>query len=132
MKIQIASLIFARKLLSSCLISAFHSFLMYLRYRQRQTVVALEIQNSALDSLGTAHFWPFVTLVWGLTDTSGTTGLDQLTQRCVKLRRQVFLNFTAEAWWESIVASFSQTHNHFHILCGLHSSGGRWLLLKIF
>jgi len=36
---------FGSKLLSSFLMSAFHSFLKYLRYRQRQTAVTLKKQN---------------------------------------------------------------------------------------
>jgi len=45
-------------------------------------------------------FWPLSTFVCVSTHTLGTTGLDQLNyNRCVKLQRQLFLNFTAEPWW---------------------------------
>jgi len=63
-------------------------------------------------------FWLFSTLLWILIHTLETTGLNQLTNRCVKLRRQVglflYLLQIAEPWWKSIVASFSQIHNRFH------------------
>jgi len=36
--------------------------------------------------------------------------------------RRLAFNFTAETWWKSIVASFTQTHNHFHPLCRLRGS----------
>jgi len=83
-------------LLSSFLVSAFHSLLKSLRYTQRQRVVTLKMPNSGLDCLVTAHFWPFVALVYVSTDTSGTIDQDQLIHRCVMQRRQVFLNFTTE------------------------------------
>ena len=83
-------------LLSSYLVSAFHSFLKSLRYTQRQRVVTLKMHNLGLECLVTAHFWPFVTLVCVSTDTSGTIDQDQLIHRCVMQRRQVFLNFAAE------------------------------------
>jgi len=44
-------------------------------------------------------FWPFPNFVWVSTHTLWTTGSDQRTNRCVKLQRQVFLNFSAEPWW---------------------------------
>jgi len=78
--------------------SAFHSFLKYLRYRQRQTAVTLKIQNFGLDRLGTVLFLTVRCPCLGFDRYSGTTGIDQLTHRCVKLRRLVFLNFTAETW----------------------------------
>jgi len=67
-------------------------------------VVTLKIRKiSGLDRLGTAHFSPFVTLIRVSTDISGTTRLDQLTLRCVKLRRQVCLTFIAEPWQDKVV-----------------------------
>ena len=83
-------------LLTSFLVSAFHSLLKSLRYTQRQRVVALKMHNSGLDCLVTDHFRPFVALVCVSTDTSGTTDQDQLIHRCVMQGRQVFLNLTAE------------------------------------
>ena len=44
-------------------------------------------------------FWPFLTLLWVSTHALGTTGLDQWTDRCVKLQRHVFPNFNAEPRW---------------------------------
>jgi len=55
-KTMIVSVIFGSKLLSSFLMSAFHSFFTYRRCRQKQTVVTLKIHNSGLDRLGTDHF----------------------------------------------------------------------------
>ena len=47
----------------------------------------------------------------------------ELTNRCVKLRRQVFLNFSTEPCDNRLwMASFSQIHNHFHTLCRLSGS----------
>ena len=47
--------------------------------------------------------------VWVSTNTPGTTVLDQLVHCCVKLRRQAFLNFTPEPWWELIGFVFANT-----------------------
>jgi len=113
---------FGSKLLISFLMSAFHSFLKYLHYRQRQTAVTLKIQNLVWITSARPVFWPFVALAWVSTDISETTGIDQLTHRRVMFRRLVFLNFTAETWWKSIVALFTRTHNHFHTLCRLRGS----------
>jgi len=116
-------LIFGSKLLGLFSMSAFHSFLNTdLHYRQRQAVVTLKIHNFGLDRLCAIHFWPFSTLVWVSTHCLGTTGLDQLTHRYLKLWQQVCLKFTPGPWWESIVASFSQIHNYFHALCRLRGS----------
>jgi len=43
----------------------------------------------ALDRLDMAHFWHFATVISVSTHTLGATGVDQLADRCVKLRRQV-------------------------------------------
>jgi len=51
------------------------------------------IHNPGLDHLCATHF---LTLFWVSTHTLGITGLDKLSNRCVKPRRQVFLNFSAE------------------------------------
>jgi len=90
--------------------------------KDRQSVVTLKIDNSGLERFGVIHFWPFATFIWASTHTLGTTGLDQLTNCGVKLRRPLFLNDNAVPWWWSTVASFSQILNHFHTLCGLSGS----------
>jgi len=87
------------KLLSSLLVSAFHSLLKSLRYTQRQIMVTLKMHNSGLDCLVTAHCLPFFTLVCVSTDTSGTIDQDQLIHSCVMQRRQVFLNFLQSRAW---------------------------------
>ena len=58
-------------------------------------VVTIKICNSGLIASVRPIFLPFFTLLWILIHASETTGLDQLTNRCVKLRWQVglFLNF---------------------------------------
>jgi len=84
----IVPMILGSKLLSSFLMSAIYSFLTYLRYRQTSSVT-LKIYSSGLDRLCATHF---LTLLWILIHTLGTTGLDQLTNRCIKLRRQVGLH----------------------------------------
>jgi len=76
--------------------SAFHSFLKYLHYRQRQTAVTLKIQNFGLARLGTARFLTLRCPCLGFDRYWRTTGIDQLTHRCVMFRQLVFLNFTAE------------------------------------
>jgi len=45
--------------------------------------------------------------------------INQPSNHCVNLRRQVFLNFNVEPWKEPIVASLSPLHNYFHPLCRL-------------
>jgi len=96
--------------------SAFHSLLdTYATHKQ--TVVTLKIHNSGLDRPVTAHFWPFVNLVCVSTDTSGTPEQDQLTHRCVKLRRQVFLNFTAEPYMMRIDRGFVSANTNHFTLC---------------
>ena len=47
---------FGSKLLSSFLMSTFHSFLKYWHYRRGQTAVTLKMQNFGLCRLGTARF----------------------------------------------------------------------------
>jgi len=67
--------------------SAFYSFLSKcIRHRQRQAMVTMKIHNSDLDRHGMALFWHF-TVISVSTHTLGTTGLDQLADRCVKLQR---------------------------------------------
>jgi len=90
---------FGSKLLSSFLMSAFHSFLKYLQYRQRQTAVTLKIENFGLARLGTAHFLTLCCPCLGFDWYLKTTGIDQLTYHCVMFQQLVFLNFTAEMWW---------------------------------
>jgi len=72
--------------------SAFHSFLSKcLRYRQRQAMVTLKIHNSGVDRHGMAHFLTLRHCYFGFDRCLGTTGLYQLAERCVKLRRQILL-----------------------------------------
>jgi len=111
-------MIFGSKLLSSFLKSVIYSFLKYLRYRQTQTSSSKD-ENLQL-RFGSPLRDPFLALLhplWVLIHTLETTGLDQLTNLCVKLRRQVglFLNLLqiVEPWQKSIVASFSQTAQSF-------------------
>jgi len=62
------------------------------------SVVSLKMQlvhSPGLDRLCAIHFLPFSTLLWVSTHTLENTALDQLINRCVKLRRQVFLNCSA-------------------------------------
>jgi len=62
----------------------------------------MDLLGSGMASTGPARrdpFWPFAILVWVPTHTLCTTGLDQPTNRCVKLQQQAFLNFSAEPWW---------------------------------
>jgi len=71
---------------------AIYLFLKRLRYRQtQQAVITFKIYNSGLDRLCATHF---LTLLWVLIHTLGTTGLDQLTNRGRKLWRQVGLFLT--------------------------------------
>ena len=68
----------------------------YLQYRQRQTVVTLTLYNSGWDRLSVT----FLSLrhpCFGLDLVAylATTRLDKLTNCCVKLGRQVFLNFSS-------------------------------------
>jgi len=53
-------------------------------------MLTLKIHNSGLDRLSMAHFWHF-SVISVSTHALGTTGLDQLADRCVKLRRYVLL-----------------------------------------
>ena len=66
--------------------------------KHRQAVVTLTLRNSVFDHLvGMIHFLTLRRPFFGSRPTLWeTTGLDQLTNRCVKLRRQVF--FSAEPW----------------------------------
>jgi len=52
-----------------------------------QSMVTLKIHNFGLDRLSMAHSWHFATVISVSTHTLGATGLDQLADRCVKLRR---------------------------------------------
>jgi len=111
-------MIFGSKLLSSFLMSVIYSFLKYLRYRQTQ-ISSGKVANLQL-RFGSPLRDPFLALLhplWVLIHTLETTGLDQLTNHCVKLRRHVglFLNLLqiAEPWQKSTVASFSQTTQPF-------------------
>jgi len=54
-------------------------------------MVTLKIHNSCLNRLGMAHFLQFATVISVSTHTLGASGLDQLADRCVKLRRKVLL-----------------------------------------
>jgi len=98
-KILIVWIIFGSKLLSSFLMSAIYSFPKYLRYRQTQTSSG-NVENLQL-RFGSPLRDPFLmllhsTLLWVLIHTLEITGIDQLSNRCVKLRRQVFINFSAK------------------------------------
>ena len=59
---------------------------LYATDRNRQIVLTLKIYNSCLDRLCATHF---MTFLWVLIHTLEITRLDQLTNRCVKLWRQV-------------------------------------------
>ena len=50
------------------------------------------MHNSGLDRLGATHFLSFATIVWVLTHTLGTTGLDKLTNCCVNCGDTYFLS----------------------------------------
>ena len=73
----------------------------YAADRQWQTVVTLKINNPDFITSARPIFRRFATVVWLSTHTLGTTGL---------------INFSAKPWWQLIVASFSQKHNHFPTL----------------
>jgi len=109
---------FGSKLLSLFSMSAFHTFLSKcLCYRQRQPMVALKIHNSGLDHLGMAHFLTHRHCYFGFDPYFGSH-CDRSTSRLLyEAAVTITINFTPEPWWESIVASFPQIHNHFHILC---------------
>jgi len=88
---MIAWIIFDNKLLSSFLMSAIYSLLKCLCYRQTQKC---NIENTWFGSpLHYQYLDPSPPL--SFDSYLGTTGLDQLTSCCVKLRQQVFLNSSA-------------------------------------
>jgi len=64
---------------------------MYATDRHRLAVVTLKIHNSCL---GATHMLTHIHLCLGFDPYLGTTVLDQRTNRCVKLQRQVFLTFS--------------------------------------
>jgi len=93
--ILIVWMIFGGKLLSSFLMLEIYSFtvrnlLFCLRYRQTSSGNIENLTTPVWIASARPNFRPF-TLLWVLIHTLETTGLDQLTNRCVKLRRQVGL-----------------------------------------
>jgi len=93
-------MIFGSKLLSSFFIVSHlrYLFLKCLWHRriQRSRYVTFKTHSSSLARLCVTH-WPWSTFVWVSTNTLETTGLDQLHyNRCVKLQRHLFLNFSEE------------------------------------
>jgi len=99
-KITIVRMIFASKLLSSFLTLAIYSFSSACSTDgHRETEVTLDMHSSGLDRLCVTHFLTLLHILWVLTQTLITTGLDQPTNRRVKLWRQVYPNFSAEPWW---------------------------------
>jgi len=79
---------FSSKLLISFLMSAIYSFLKHLSNTQTSSGNA-ENKQPRFGSPRRDPFFDPSTLVRVSIQTLGTTGLDQLTNRCVKLRRQV-------------------------------------------
>jgi len=101
-KITTVWMIFRNKLLSSFLMLAIYSFLKCPCYRQTQRS-RNNVENTQL-KFGSPLRDPFLTLLhlclgFDRYCTFVTTGLDQLTNRCVRLRWQLFLHCIAEPWW---------------------------------
>jgi len=93
-KVMNVRMAFGSKLLSSFLMSTIYSFSSAYTDGPREAMVMLNINNSGVECLGAIHFSTFGHPCWLSTHTLGTTGLDQLTNRCDNLRREVFFNFS--------------------------------------
>jgi len=108
--------IFGSKLLSLFLKSAFHSFpSKCLCYKDKQWW-RWKCTTPVWIASAWPIFWHFATVILVSTHTLGVTGLDQQPTVVLAAATSI-INSTPEPWWESLVASFPQIHNHFHIVC---------------
>jgi len=89
---------FGSKLLSSFLNVSISLFSQVLTLQTKTNSGNVENTNKTSVWLASVRFLTLRCPCLVSTDISGTTGIDQLTHRCVMFRRLVFLNFTAETW----------------------------------
>jgi len=80
-------------------------------------MVTLKIHNSGLDHLGMARFLTLRHCYFGFDPYFGSHWARSTSRPLCQAGATSIVTFTPEPWWESIVASFPQIHNHFHILC---------------
>ena len=80
-------------------------------------MLTLKMHNPGFDRLGMVHCLTLRHCYFGFDPYFGSHWARSTSWPLCEAAATSIINFTPERWWESIVASFPQIHNHFHILC---------------